>query len=155
MSARALAGILVMAAILCAAPSPARSDASDMPPIEARMTPDQWRATGLHKLSADELAYLNTWLRGAQPAPPPPLTPPQRKRDAPVISARIQGEFKGWKGNTVFRLDNGQVWRQRVGGRYRTRPTLMEPEVIIEKGAFGYYLKVLETDRSIGVKRVR
>ncbi len=156
MSARVLAGSLMVLGWLCAAQ--AQSEAPSLVPIETRMAPADWQAAGLDKLSADELAALNAWLaRSRAVASPPPASQPDRptaRRDAPAIAARIQGEFKGWKGNTVFRLDNGQVWRQRVGGRYRS-PTLENPEVLIEKGAFGYYLKVLEADRSIGVKRVR
>ena len=71
-----------------------------------------------------------------------------------AITARLKGEFRGWDGNTIFRLDNGQVWQQRVGGKYRSSK-LMDPEVEVEKGRFGYYLKVLSSGRSVGVKRIR
>ena len=70
------------------------------------------------------------------------------------ISAHLQGEFRGWDGQTVFRLDNGQVWRQRVGGKYRS-PRRTDPEVLVEKGRFGYYMKVVESGRTVAVKRVR
>ena len=70
------------------------------------------------------------------------------------ISARLQGEFRGWDGQTVFRLDNGQVWRQRVGGSYRS-PRRTDPEVVVEKGRFGYYLKIVESGRTVAVKRIR
>jgi hypothetical protein len=70
------------------------------------------------------------------------------------ITAKIVGEFRGWDGNTVFRLDNGQVWQQRVGGRYRS-PKRVDPEVVIDKGRFGYYLKTTYSSRSVGVKRLR
>ena len=69
------------------------------------------------------------------------------------IQARIKGPFTGWDGKTLFRLDNGQVWRQRIGGRYRYRAE--SPQVEIVKGRFGYYLEVVETGRQIGVRRVR
>ncbi len=71
-----------------------------------------------------------------------------------AITARLKGEFRGWDGNTIFRLDNGQVWQQRVGGKYRSSK-LMDPEVEVEKGRFGYYLKILSSGRSVGVKRIR
>jgi hypothetical protein len=71
-----------------------------------------------------------------------------------AITARLKGEFRGWDGDTIFRLDNGQVWQQRVGGKYRSSK-LMDPEVELEKGRFGYYLKVLSSGRSVGVKRIR
>ncbi len=28
------------------------------------------------------------------------------------ISSFIAGEFKGWEGETLFKLDNGQIWQQ-------------------------------------------
>lgn len=28
------------------------------------------------------------------------------------IESQIDGEFTGWSGDTVFRLTNGQVWKQ-------------------------------------------
>ncbi len=77
------------------------------------------------------------------------------KADVPEsIASRINGNFRGWTGNTVFRLENGQVWQQRVGGKYRS-PSRTNPEVVVERGRFGYYLKVVETGRSVGVKRIR
>ncbi|MEM1230431.1 MAG: hypothetical protein AAGI15_07845 [Pseudomonadota bacterium] len=69
------------------------------------------------------------------------------------IRTRIRGEFEGWTGKTLFRLENGQIWRQRIGGRYRLRRTA--PEVEVFKGRFGYYLKLLETGRQVGVRRVK
>ncbi len=70
------------------------------------------------------------------------------------ITARLKGEFRGWTGDTVFRLDNGQVWQQRVGGKYRS-DELTDPEVIVQRGRWGYYLKVVGVKRTIGVRRLQ
>ena len=70
------------------------------------------------------------------------------------VTARVQGEFRGWDGTTIFRLDNGQVWQQRVGGKWRS-PRRVDPVVVIEKGRFGYYLSPEGTRRSVGVKRLK
>ncbi|MEM1435683.1 MAG: hypothetical protein AAGG11_16615 [Pseudomonadota bacterium] len=80
----------------------------------------------------------------------------REERDANLgerFRARIQGSFEGWEGKTLFRLDNGQIWRQRIGGRYRYRAE--SPTVEIVKGRFGYYLEVVETGRQVGVRRIR
>jgi hypothetical protein len=45
------------AVVLAQAPTPASSA-----PIEQQMTPEQFKAAGLDKLSAAELANLNAWL---------------------------------------------------------------------------------------------
>ena len=28
------------------------------------------------------------------------------------LESRINGDFEGWTGETIFELDNGQVWKQ-------------------------------------------
>ena len=70
-----------------------------------------------------------------------------------ALPARIVGEFVGWDGKTLFKLDNGQVWRQSTSGVYRHKST--DPEITIERGAFGYKLRVVETKRSIAVRRIK
>ena len=74
------------------------------------------------------------------------------KQQLPSIHTRIKGEFNGWSGQTLFVLENGQRWRQRVSGVYRHRA--QSPAITIIKGRFGYYLIVDKTKRRIGVKRV-
>lgn len=73
--------------------------------------------------------------------------------DQKALRARIVGEFTGWDGKTLFKLDNGQVWRQSTSGVYRYKST--DPEVVIEKGLVGYKLRLVETKRSISVRRVK
>lgn len=109
------------------------------------MTQSELEATGVSKLSVEELAHLNQWLEQRQIL---------RDETPMLVSARILGEFEGWDGDTRFRLDNGQVWQQRVGGRYRA-PMRTNPEVEIEHSRFGHYLKVVETGRMVGVHRIR
>ncbi|MCR9258188.1 MAG: hypothetical protein NXH95_00560 [Pseudomonadaceae bacterium] len=144
--------------------------------LQDDMDEAEFRAAGLHKLSTAELAALNRWLnkapqepkaapRAAQ-APATQAAPEvtefgQEQLEVPVaaevpiaIRAHIKGEFRGWDGKSIFRLDNGQVWQQRVGSRYRG-PKMTDPEVEITKGRFGYYLKVLSSNRSVGVKRIQ
>ncbi|MBT8145028.1 MAG: hypothetical protein KJO55_10025, partial [Gammaproteobacteria bacterium] len=78
----------------------------------------------------------------AAPAPVTP-TPPaaaqpaetfgQEQLDADQtreITSRYDGEFTGWTGKTLFRLENGQVWRQSESGRFRAN--LDRPMVTIE-----------------------
>jgi hypothetical protein len=103
----------------------------------------------------------------ATPAPPPSAPPkatlgtvesfglPQDEVDGGIkeVRARVVGEFTGWDGKTTFTLDNGQVWRQAVSGTYRFKAT--DPEVIIEKGFLGYKLRLVETRRSVPVRRIK
>ncbi len=69
------------------------------------------------------------------------------------IESRLIGEFTGWRGNTTFRLENGQVWRQAETGRLVFRANA--PSVTIRRGAFGTYrLSVEGVNRTIRVRRV-
>ena len=69
------------------------------------------------------------------------------------FEAMIQGRFSGWSGKTVFPLDNGQVWRQRHGGRYRH--TDDDQSVRIYKNLLGMWqMKVLSTGRSVPVRQI-
>ena len=78
--------------------------------------------------------------------------PPEPAVSEP-FQAMIQGRFSGWSGKTVFPLDNGQVWRQRHGGRYRH--TDDDQRVRIYKNLFGMWqMKVLSSGRSVPVRRI-
>lgn len=69
------------------------------------------------------------------------------------IESRLIGEFTGWLGNTTFRLENGQVWRQAEEGRLVFRSTA--PLITIRRGAFGTYrLSVEGINRSVRVRRL-
>ena len=70
------------------------------------------------------------------------------------IESYIVGELSGWDGNGVFKLANGQIWRQR--GTEWSKSRLSNPPVIIEKNVFGFYvMKLTETGQRVRVKRVR
>lgn len=120
--------------------------------IEEQMTLETFRATGLDKLTAEELDRLNDWLRGrlkrveeAARASAAPAEPPAE------IRSRIDGDFAGWDGDTVFRLKNGQVWEQRTGGRWRHRAR--DPEVVITRNLLGFYrMELVDEGRSVGVR---
>ena len=77
-----------------------------------------------------------------------------RQFEATGIRTRIVGEFTGWTGETLFRLENGPVWKQRLPGRWFYRAN--SPEVEIKKNMMGYWmLRVVDADRGIGVTQVK
>ncbi len=68
-----------------------------------------------------------------------------------VIETRIAGDFEGWEGDTVFRMENGQVWLQTDGKSHRTR--MRSPRVYLFRD-YGYYEMRVEGMRdSIRVRR--
>lgn len=70
------------------------------------------------------------------------------------FSARYDGDFSGWSGRTLFKLENGQVWKQTQSGRVSHRRS--RPMITIRRGAFGSFrLSVEGLNRTIRVKRVK
>jgi len=76
-----------------------------------------------------------------------------RTRGPDEIQSRLIGEFTGWRGNAVFRLENGQVWRQADSDRLAYAAD--SPLVTIRRGAFGTYRLTVEgLNRSTRVRRI-
>lgn len=137
------------------------------PGVGKAMTPGEYARAGLEKLSPDERRALDEWIahytgreieqtladRVAEVRRLEVVTQP-RELTPDRIVAHIQAPFEGWSGKTIFSLDNGQVWAQRLEGRYRYSGN--DTRVTIAKNFFGFYFMTLEaTGRSIGVERVR
>ena len=70
-----------------------------------------------------------------------------------VIESRIDGDFEGWTGETIFKLENGQIWQQKSYSytyHYKYRP-----KVIIYSSDGDYMLKVEDVDKTISVVRLK
>lgn len=155
----------LLAALLLALPVAA--SAAEFSSLEERMSGEDFRAAGLERLSPDELARLNDWLRrnwphSAAAAAQAPAGATQEDRrglfespaaDGPIIS-RIEGTFTGWNSNTSFRLENGMVWRVAEAASLSARP-IENPAVTIEPGVFSaWYLQVEGYNSKVKVRRV-
>ena len=128
------------------------------PGVEKLMSEEQYRAAGLDKLTPAERAALNNWLiEYTAFEAPTMLRDNEEVKEAEQnieIHASINQPFEGWSGETVFYLDNGQVWKQRLRGRHVYRGD--DTRVVIKKNFMGFYkLTHIATDKSIGVKLVR
>lgn len=136
-----------------------RAEEPGFPGIERLMGAEEFRASGLQKLTPEERKVLDDWLLRYTAGEAEVLQQTnevvrevQAKEDFEIVS-RIVGDFTGWAGKTVFRLENGQVWEQRLNGRYRYKGP-PNPEVKIDRNLFGYYrLTVLDTGRRVGVSQ--
>lgn len=134
--------------------------AGGAPDVRELMSPEEFGAAGLGKLTPAELEALNRWLlrytageaavlRSSSNA----VREEARKSEATVIRSRIAGPFEGWSGRTLFRLENGQVWQQRMSGAWRHRAD--SPEVEIRKNLLGMWeMRLLESGRQVGVTRI-
>lgn len=115
--------------------------------IETEMTPEEFKAAGLDKLSVDELARLNAWLNRTLDTETGKAAATARKEvedenrgffdfgsNEPVIGT-ITGEFRGFSRGREYILDNGQVWRQTdaatlVGARRENPAVRITPSLV-------------------------
>ena len=70
-----------------------------------------------------------------------------------IVESKIDGEFEGWDGETIFKLRNGQIWQQ-VAYAY-TYHYAYSPDILIYKSGSVYKMKVEGVDKAIVVERVR
>ncbi len=70
-----------------------------------------------------------------------------------VIETKIDGDFEGWEGETIFKMMNGSIWQQSSYA-YTYHYAYM-PDVIIYRKAGLYYMKVEDVDDEIQVRQIR
>ena len=98
-------------------------------------------------------------------APPPAETKPEQKKssfglpakdEVDTITGTLVGEYRGWNGYTIFRLEDGQTWVQ-TDHLDRHEATLRQnPRVKITKAAFGDYKLTVEGNPMwVRVRRVQ
>ncbi len=149
--------LTLFAALLFAALPAIADEREAFPGVKALMSEEEYRAAGLDKLSAEELEALDQWLLLYTATEAGTIRQTneevQEAEAAHVINASIVGDFNGWTGKTRFRLDNGQLWEQRLPGRVAYNGD--ERAVEIKKNFFGFYkMKHLASGRSVGVSRI-
>ena len=147
--------------------------------LQTQMSSDQFRAAGLDKLSASELANLNAWLQGtvdqavekatAQAVAEVREQAREEGRQEVIVQTRgfmtfgssepiiasLTGEFTGFRKGLQLTLDNGQVWEQTdaVSLKGVRRQT---PKVRITPGFMGaWYMQVEGTNTRPTVRRIK
>ena len=133
--------------------------------MEQVMTAGELQETGVATLSTKQKAALDQWLvaytirvlsaAGAvkdEPLGRPPVRP-SGSGCAPAIESMLSGEFTGWEGETIFKLDNGQIWQQAEYDY--TYSYSYRPDVTIYQTAAGCRLKVEDEDETILVRRIK
>lgn len=156
--------IIARVLALLLALSAATAAAQDFSSLEERMSSDDFTSAGLERLSPEELARLNDWLRANWPAGAATAYPAQadgRGLSNPAIPrnaivSRIKGEFTGWDSRSTFTLENGMVWEMAGSFTPLAVRAVQDPTVIIEPGLFGAWnLRVEGYNASARVRRVR
>ena len=131
----------------CAAPvRAAREETSGS--IQQAMTPEEFKAAGLNKLSPEELQKLNAWLQGYREVAEKKATERASKVERTkmdLLVSRVDGTFNGLTGRTVIRLEDGTVWKQaNADDRYRPKIT-DHPAAAVIHGIFGYKMQIQGT----------
>lgn len=145
--------------------TPCFAGAQEFSSLEERMSAADFRAAGLDKLSDEELAQLNAWLRsnvtGAQGLAPGVAAPADTLGFRPAaptgeVVSRIDGPFTGWDGRTEFRLQNGQVWVQSDSADRFRSGTIMNPGVRIAPAMMdSWELRVDGFNHRVKVRRIK
>lgn len=155
--------ILLAALLFVAAPAAAQQQA-----IESQMTPDEFKAAGLDKLSAEELSRLNAWLNRTIEDETAKATSDAKAKvveehrgfatfgSSEPIDSRISGEFRGFATGREFTLDNGHVWKQ-VDDSKLSGVRLDNPAVRLNSSVMGnaWYMKVEGYNTRAKVVRIK
>ena len=76
------------------------------------------------------------------------------KQSNSAFEARLTSDFTGWTGKTIFKLDNGQVWRQRSSANYRHRGS--DRRVTFKKNWMGgWEMTVVSSGKTVLVREVQ
>lgn len=161
MSRTDLATLVTVCSLLL--PGIARSETDPVFDVREQMNAAEYQASGLSKLSKDELSLLNHWLSNfagklfragreheKQQSPRPVGMSSQC---FPALESSISGSFNGWKGETVFKLANGQVWEQSAYG-YGIGIGF-NPKVVVFPVAGGCKMRVEGFADSVPVRRLK
>jgi hypothetical protein len=145
---RALPGCVVFGfCVILSCFAPARAAEPEMSgSIKEIMSPEEFRAAGLNKLSAEELQKLDAWLQGyrqvTEQAAEKKATARASRTKMDLIVSRVDGSFQGLTGRTIIRLEDGTVWKQaNAEDRYRSKVT-DHPAAAVMHGVFGYKMRL-------------
>ena len=114
--------------------------------IKEMMSPEEFKAAGLNKLSPDELQKLDAWLQGyrqiTEQKAEKKATAKASRAKMDVLVSRVDGTFGGLTGRTIIRLEDGTVWKQaNADDRFRSKNP-DHPAAAVIHGVFGYKMQI-------------
>ena len=116
--------------------------------IQKMMSPEEFKAAGLNKLSSEELEKLNAWLQGYREATEKATEKKTEKKLAksyfhrePIVS-RVDGSFAGLKGHTVIKLEDGSVWKQANLDDHWGPSPIDHPGAAVVWAGLGYKMRI-------------
>jgi hypothetical protein len=118
--------------------------------IQQMMTPEEFKAAGLDKLSSEELQKLDAWLQGYRQTTEKKASEVAEKKASErtartkldMLVSRVDGSFEGLKGRTVIKLEDGTAWKQ-ANSEDRFRPSVTDhPGAVVSHTVFGYKMRI-------------
>src|SRR5215472_2443306 len=116
--------------------------------IQQMMSPEEFKAAGLNKLSSEQLEKLNAWLQGYREATEKVTEKKTEKKLAksyfhrePIVS-RVDGSFAGLKGRTVIKLEDGSVWKQANLDDHWGPSPIDHPGAAVIWAGLGYKMRI-------------
>jgi hypothetical protein len=117
-------------------------------------------STGIYKLSEAEKKALLQWLDNSEKK----VIAEEKKKQMGFrkeesnrveIHSAIIGEFNGWKGKNIFKLENGQIWKQAEKTSFYI-PKRKNPKITIKPKSMGTWVLFVDGfGRSVRVKRIK
>ena len=117
-------------------------------------------STGIYKLSDPEQLALLDWLENSKKN----IIKKEKKKnmgfkkeesEREEIKSTILGEFNGWKGKNIFKLANGQIWKQSEKSSFYI-PKRLNPKITIKPKSMGAWVLYIDGfGRGVKVKRVK
>ncbi|MET4681476.1 hypothetical protein [Stenotrophomonas rhizophila] len=167
--------LLACAAVLMSLSLPALAQRVVDGDLQQQMSPAEFKAAGLDKLSPQEMASLNNWLQGKVAAAAADAREQVREQareegrqevivknrgffdfgSKDPINSTLPGEFTGFGKGRTYTLANGQVWEQTdavtVGGVRKTDANVS----VIPGISSVWYLRVEGINTRAKVRRVK
>jgi hypothetical protein len=116
--------------------------------IQQLMSPEEFRAAGLNKLSPEELQKLDAWLQGyretTEKTTETRVTKAVKKsffNREPTVS-RVDGSFAGLRGRTLIKLEDGTVWKQANIDDHIGPSPIDHPGAAVVWSGFGYKMRI-------------
>jgi hypothetical protein len=116
--------------------------------------------TGVTKLSEKEQMALLAWLDSTKKE----IIKQEKKKNMGFrkeesgreeIHTAIIGDFNGWQGKNIFKLENGQVWKQSAKNSFYI-PKRKNPKVTLKPKSLGSWMLYVDGyGHGVKVKRIK
>ncbi len=102
------------------------------------MTPEEFRAAGLEKLSPDELSRLDAWLQGDREKAAQKAT---KREKLQLIVSRVDGVITSITPRQIIRLEDGSTWKvAKTDFQFHGRAD--HPAAAAYKSFFGWKMRI-------------